>query len=283
MPSTDLLGIALALTSALVWGGGDFSGGFASRRSSPFQVLALSALSGIGGLAVFAVLGGEGLPAPVGMLWAGLAGLSGALGLACLYRALSFGEAARVAPTAAVVGAVLPVVFNIFTNGLPGPARLAGFGLALAGIWLVSQGAAGPGASPARRASLGLAILAGLGFGGFFIFIAQTGPGRVFSALIVARSVTFLVALVLLRGAHQRLITPAANPVAFLAGLLDAGGNVFFLLAKQFTSLDAAAVLSSLYPASTVLLSFFICKETISARQWLGVVLCLAAIVLITI
>lgn len=281
MPSTDLIGISLALVSALVWGGGDFSGGFAARRSSPFQVLALSALSGIGVLALFALLRGERLPSAAGVVWAGLAGAAGALGLACLYRALSFGQSASVAPTAAVIGASLPVAFSIFTLGLPGPFRLAGFGLAFAGIWLVSQGTAQGGEK--SRLAFWLSCLAGVGFGAFFICIAQVEPDLVFTSLIVSRGGTFLVALALLVANRQRMVSPAANPVAFLAGILDAGGNVFFLIARQFTRLDVAAVLSSMYPASTVLLSYFLFKETISPRQWLGAVLCLAAIGLITI
>ncbi len=282
MPTADVLGIVLALTSALVWGGGDFSGGFATRRSSQFQVLALSAFSGIGGLALFALLLGERLPSAGSALWAGLAGLTGALGLACLYQALSFGQSASVAPTTAVIGAAMPVAFSIFTAGLPGTSRLAGFGLAFAGIWLVSQGAAAGDRIKSRQA-FWLACLAGIGFGGFFIFIAQAKSDQVFTSLIVSRSVTFLVALALLRTSHRGMVSPRANPAAFLAGILDAGGNVFFLLAKQFTRLDAAAVLSSLYPASTVLLSYFLFKETISPKQWLGVAFCLGAIGLITL
>jgi drug/metabolite transporter (DMT)-like permease len=284
MPADDLAGMALALLSAAVWGAGDFSGGAATRRSGPFQVLVLSALSGIAGLALVALLRGERLPTPGGALWAGLAGLAGGLALACLYRALAMGPSASVAPTSAVIGAALPVIFGIFTGGLPGVQRLAGFGLALAGIWLVSQGAAaGTEAQQAhaRRAFL-LACLAGLGFGAFFILIAQGEPDLVFTPLIVARGVIFAAALGLLRANRQALAGPASNPLALLAGLLDAGGNVLFLLARQFTRLDVAAVLSSMYPASTVLLSSLLFKEAISRRQWLGVALCLAAIGLIT-
>ena len=280
MPSSDLLGIVLALTSAVVWGGGDFSGGFATRRMHQYQVLALSALSGIAILAIFAVLRGEGLPSLNGALWAGLTGMVGSLGLAALYRALSMGQAASVAPTAAVIGAILPVAFSILTEGLPGAGRLAGFGLAVTGIWLVSQGAVQAGA--ANRQSFWLACVAGLGFGGFFIFIAQTENEKVFTSLIVARSVTFLIAILLLRLKRLPMIGPAASPIGTLAGLLDAGGNIFFLLAKHYTRLDVAAVLSSLYPASTVLLSYLLLKEKISRLQWLGVMLCLGAIALIT-
>lgn len=278
MFSADLIGVFMALTSAAVWGSGDFSGGLASRRSHPFHVLALSALSGMVILVACAGLWREGLPGMGSVVWAALAGVSGALGVASLYRALSLGNAAAVAPAAAVVSAALPVVFGLFTQGLPGTLRLAGFGLALPGIWLVSRATAG---SPASRQGLGLALLAGTGFAGFFILIAQVEPGAVFTPLIVARAVSLATAMLLLAARRLPMAGAGANPAALLAGVLDAGGNVFYLLAQQYTRLDVAVVLASLYPAATVLLARLVLDENVSRGQWLGAGVCLAAIVLI--
>lgn len=274
-------GVLLALVSAVVWGGGDFTGGYAARRASQYHVLALSALSGLVILAAAALILRESLPSLRGALYAALAGLSGAVGIAALYRALSLGHAAGTAPTTAVIGAVLPVLFGIFTHGFPGPLRLVGFALALAGIWLVSavEGESAALHSPAFR----LACLAGVGFGAFFIFIGLVEPGKIFTPLILARFFTLLTGLALIR--LNRLPLPAltASPYALLAGCLDAGGNLFYILAKQYTRLDIAAVISSLYPASTVMLAAVLLKEKIGPRQWIGVVICLAAIVLITL
>jgi drug/metabolite transporter (DMT)-like permease len=280
MIPSDLLGIFFALTSALVWGSGDFSGGLAARRSGQFQVLALAALSGVIMLVLFAIWWGEPLPSASGAFWAGAAGVSGAVGIACLYRGLSLGNAAVVAPSAAVISAALPVIYSLFALGAPRPGQLAGFALALLGIWLVSSTAAG---GQAGRQALLLALLAGLGFGGFFILIAQVEPGLVFTPLIVARTVSLGVALLLLLVRRAALPALTSNPVALAAGLLDSGGNIFFLLAQQFTRLDVAAVLSSLYPATTVLLAYLILKETVSPAQWLGAACCLGAVVLIAL
>ncbi len=275
----SLLGILFALTSAAVWGGGDFSGGVATRRSHQFQVLVLSAFSGLVVLLVLALLKGESLPSIQGTVYAMGAGLTGALGLACLYRALSLGHAANVAPTAAVVGAMLPVGFTAFREGLPPLTQVLGFTLALLGIWLVSRTSLHD--TEASRQGFILAILAGLGFGGFFILLAQVESGLVYTPLILARSITLLTALLLLLIGHLPLVSPTRNPVALLAGVLDAGGNIFYLLAKEYTRLDIAAVLSSLYPASTVLLAYVLLKERITRYQWVGVIVCLAAIALI--
>jgi drug/metabolite transporter (DMT)-like permease len=277
----NLLGALMALTSAAVWGSGDFCGGFATRKASQFHVLVLSALSGIGVLVVCAAIWRESLPSNRDLIWAMLGGAAGALGMAALYRALSMGHAAAVAPTSGVIGAALPVVFSLFTQVQPGPERLAGFALAFLGIWLVSRTAAGGGRI--SRQTFLLACLAGTGFGGFFILIAQVEPGKIFLPLIAARSVTFVTALILLWINRMPLPALKGNPVALLAGVLDAGGNVFYVLARQFTRLDVAAVLSSLYPASTVLLASLLLKERVSRSQLAGVAICLAAIALITI
>ena len=129
MISSNLLGILSAITSALVWGSGDFSGGFAARRWHSLQVLVLSALSGIGVLILGAFVLQEGFPAVGSSLWAAAAGAAGTLGVAAIYRALGQENAANIAPVSAVIGAGLPVAFGLLTEGAAEPLRLAGFGL----------------------------------------------------------------------------------------------------------------------------------------------------------
>ncbi|MEJ2596703.1 MAG: DMT family transporter [Anaerolineales bacterium] len=277
----NLLGIFLALTSAFVWGSGDFSGGLAARRSHQFQVLALSTLSGIFVLLIFAGLWHEALPSLRSDIYAMLAGVSGALGIAALYRALSLGNTAIVAPTAAVIGAALPVGFGILTAGMPAALQLVGFILAFIGIWLVSRSST-PGKILLQHGFV-LACLAGVSFGGFFILIAQVEAGKVFNPLVVARGMEFVTALVLLRLYRMPLTAINSNPTALLAGVLDVGGNIFYLLANQYTRLEVAAVLASMYPLVTVILASLVLKERVSPNQWLGVVACLAAIALITV
>jgi drug/metabolite transporter (DMT)-like permease len=275
------LGVLSALASAVVWGSGDFTGGLAARRASQYQVLALSMLSGAAILLLLTLAWGEARPALVDVLWAAAAGFSGAVGIAALYRGLAVGQAAIVAPVSGVVGAALPVLAGAVLAGLPGPLRLVGFGVALLGLWFVSQSMSAGGAL--QRTSVLLALLAGLGFGGFFILIAQVPGLGVFGPLFVARTSAFAAALVVLALRRVPLPAPAAHPVALLAGVLDAGGNIFYVLAQQLTRLDVAAVLSSFYPAATVLLAFFVLKERVAPRQWLGAALCLLAVVLIAV
>jgi drug/metabolite transporter (DMT)-like permease len=276
---TNLLGISSALLSALIWGSGDFSGGLAARKLSPFQVLVLTSGIGILLLIILGLAWGEALPAWRDILWAVLAGFAGAFGIAALYRALSLGCAASAAPTSAVITAIVPVLFTALTVGLPGWEKLLGFGLALLGIYLVARSPA-EGTDDSRKGIL-LALLAGLGFGTFFVLIAQVSPGRLFFPLVASRSASLSVALVMVLLGRQGLPDPKRNLLALFSGILDTGGNVFYLLATHYTRLDIAAVLSSLYPAATVLLSILILKERVSGWQWLGVASCLAAVALI--
>lgn len=275
------MGIFLALISAVVWGSGDFTGGYATRRSHQYHVLTLSALSGLLVLIAAALVTREAFLSPRGMVWAMLAGISGAVGIAGLYRALSTGHAALVAPITGVIAAVLPVLYGIVITGWPAPTQLLGFALALAGIWLVSSANSATGS--ATRQEFLLACLAGVGFGGFMIFLGQVEPGKIFTPLIVARTFTLLTGVLLVLRSRLPLPALRGNFLALLAGLLDAGGNLFYILAKQYVRLDIAAVLSSLYPAATVLLAALLLKERVARRQWLGLILCLAAIALITL
>jgi len=273
------LGILLAISSALVWGSGDFCGGRAATKSDPFQVLALAGLSGMVLLLVASRVVGEPLPLDGSLLWAAAAGLAGGGGIVALYSGLAVGSAATVAPLAAVAAAVMPVIFAAFTLGLPRPVQLVGFALALAGIWLVAR------ATPqgdASRAGVKYGTLAGVGFGAFLILIAQVDLQAVYVPLAVARVMMLLTAVSVL--AIRRTPFPGllSNPIGLLAGCLDAGGNVLYLLARQHVRVDIAAVLSSLYPVSTVVLARLVTREPVTRTQWAGAAVCLAAVALIT-
>jgi drug/metabolite transporter (DMT)-like permease len=279
--SENILGIIFAITSALVWGSADFSGGFATRKNSQYQVLAISAFSGMVVLILLAVVWQESLPNTESIIWSILAGVSGAIGIAALYKALSISDAAMVAPIAAVIGAALPVILGIILVGVPKQNQLTGFVLAFVGIWMVSAGIKSSVAT--SRTGFLLAVVAGIAFGGFFILIAQVEAGKVFTPLVITRAAQFIVGLIFLRGSRQSFPSFTANPLAILAGVLDAGGNLFFLIARQYTRFDIAAVLSSLYPAATVILASLVLKQKLSKWQMIGLLFCLLATAFISI
>lgn len=274
------MGIVLALISAASWGTGDFLGGLASRKLNQFQVLLFSTSSSMLLVFLCALLWGEHFPSGFNIILAVLAGVCGAAGLAALYKGLSLGNAALVAPVAGVVGALIPTLVGIVIEGLPGGLQLLGFGLSIAGIWIVSR--SHDGDASGGRDGLIMALLAGFGFGGFLALVAQFEGNQVFAPLVFSKLASVSFAFVLLRTRRLPIPKLKAAPVAIISGFPDAGGNIFYLFATQFTRLDIAAVLSSLYPAGTVLLSSIFLKEKLTVYQWLGVGVCLAAIMLIT-
>jgi len=279
MSRTDVLAIAYGLASAASWGSGDFSGGFATRRGNVYSVVIVSQLIGAIFLVALAFTLREKIPSPDNLLLGAMAGISGGIGLVALYRGLAGGRMGVVAPVAAVVTAVIPILVSLFKEGLPSTSQLMGFGCALIGVWLLSSSGDG---GRIRARELGLAVTAGLGFGLFFIFIHRVSQSAVLWPLVAARtaSVSFLFIFAMGRRSWMR---PARTqlPIIALAGILDTGGNAFFALAARAGRLDTAAVLSSLYPAATVLLAWLILKERLLPLQWLGVLAALAALVFI--
>jgi drug/metabolite transporter (DMT)-like permease len=277
--SSELLSVVFGLTAAASWGAGDFSGGLASRRSPVYIVVIGSGAVGLLLLVGMALLLAEPLPLLVDLAWGFSAGITGALGLAALYRGLAAGRMGVVAPMAAVVTASIPLVFGLLLEGVPAAQQLLGFGVALVAVWLISR--TGGGARVQVR-ELILPLLAGLGFAFFLVAIGRVSETAVLWPLVAAKFSSLVAVLVVAALARQwQRVDARQVPLMALAGLLDTGGNAFYALAAREGRLDTAAVLSSLYPAATVLLARLLVKEQIARTQWLGVIAALLAVVLI--
>lgn len=275
-----ILGSVLALISALSWGTGDFFGGLSTRRFPRYPVMAWMSFVGILTLLICLLFWPESNLTPVQIAWACAGGVCGLIGLALLYTGLAGGHAATVAPTAAVIGAALPVAYGFLQGSRPGHWVQVGFVLALAGIALVS-GADGP-SQKLRFTNLLLALGAGVNFGCFYLFLSFTGDDHTFLPLVFSRGTVVAITLLLIWRTQSSLMPVITSPIVWMNGLFDAGGNIFYMLARQQTDLSIAVVLSSLYPAVTVLLSWRFLHEHINYKQWMGVVCCLAAVALIS-
>ncbi len=278
--NTPLVAAALALTAAGCWGAGDFSGGLAARRSDPLRSVLFVYSVGLLALIVVALARGEPLSPASDLGWGALAGLFGMLGVILLFRAFTTGRMGIAAPVSGVLATALPVVFNAFTQGLPGYLQLVGFVIALIGIWLLSR----PESIGGRPAGLGLAIVAGLCFGSFFITLDQVSKASTFWPLVSGR-LTACAAMLVYSLLTRRPMPMQGLPwgLFVLAGILDVAGNVVFLLAVQYGRLDVGAVLASLYPAFTAVLARITIKENITRLQMVGVSAAMLAIVLITL
>ena len=298
------MSVLLALAAAVAFGVSDFLGGWLSRRLH-FALVAVTAQAAAAACA-WAVLpwwGGSG-PATAPLLWGALSGAGGAVGSLALYRGLARGAMTVVAPLSAVGSAVLPVLAGVGFGERPSPAAVAGIVLALPAIWLVARppstpdgpstgGASGtapgtpPGTSGRRapaRAALGDGLLAGAGFALLFIGVERAGQDSGLWPVAAGQSVSLLLllaAVLLLRPA--RAATGRALPVAGLAGLCALSATVLFLLASGGGLLAVVAVLTSLYPAVTVVLAALVLHERTGRAQKAGLAAAAAAVALIAL
>ena len=228
---------------------------------------------------VVAVIRSEPLPSPADIGWAALAGIVGAIGIASLYQGLASARITVVAPIAGVLAATIPVAVGWLGQGMPSYGRIAGIGLALVAVVLVST-STDPLAD--RPAGVRLGILAGIGFGLFNVFAARFTPGVVFGPLVVVRALEaiFIVTAILVTRRAWR-IPRSVVPLAMAVGVGDMAGNGFFVLAAQAGRLDVASVLSSLYPVTTIVLAAILLRERVTRAHAAGIGVAALAIALI--
>ncbi|MBT3322289.1 MAG: DMT family transporter [Anaerolineae bacterium] len=276
-----MIAAILGLTSALSWGIGDFAGGLASRKMGAYRAVMYGEAIGL----IFAFLAipfvNEPFPDSHTLKWSITAGLIGTIGLLALFEAMRVGRISIVAPLSALIGAIIPVVVGSVVEGLPQPIVYLAFGLALFAVVLISREK--DETEHKKGNHLLLPLLAGTAFGLYFVFMNEASKTLVIGPLIAARfSGMISIALYLLFKQESFRIKSGSWHLLTLNGFFDVGGNLFYILAAQAGRLDISAVLSSLYPGVTVFLAWFILKEKLQLSQWIGIILALIAIILIT-
>lgn len=281
--------IAIALGSSALWGAADFLGGLKSRRIPVAVVLSCMYATALVTMAVVVLALGTGPPGSRAVVAALGAGLFGITGLAAFYRALAIGTMSIVAPIAAT-GVALPVLVGLATGDQPGALRSIGLAAAVIGVVLASREADGgaPGSHQHHR-SIALAVIAGLGFGMYFVLSEIGSRDDVAWTLLLSRAsgtpLVVAIAVIALRR------TPAAagrsrlrgRELVALAGigLLDLGANGLYNIATTLGELSTVAVASSLYPVMTALLAAALLGERVRGSQRAGVLVALSGVVLI--
>jgi drug/metabolite transporter (DMT)-like permease len=281
MANPEIAAIIYGLVSAASWGSGDFAGGFATKSSSVAGVLLVGYIVSSVLLSICGLWLGSPPPNIYSSAAGAMAGVAGLIGLAALYKGLAGGQMGIVAPLAAVTTATLPVFFGMVLEGLPSSLKGMGFLAAFAAIWLLSVA---ENSHKIQLRLMRLPITAGIFLGLSLIFIDQAAEQSVLWALVITRIVGIAILFVILFLFRKGTLPPKRNyPIVCLAGIFDTGGYTFYALAAHIGRLDSAAVLASMYPATTVILAWLILKERLSGRQWVGVAAALTAIVLIAI
>jgi drug/metabolite transporter (DMT)-like permease len=279
-----MLSIFFGLTSAVIWGAGDFTGGMASRKTGVYRTVVYAEIIGASLLLVVALIVRQPIPAWNIWVLSLVAGAFGTTGLLLLYYSMTKGMMSIAAPVSALLAALLPVIIGSFTESLPTLLTFVGFAFALAAIWLISQSKDGVKDILSHIADLRLPLLAGIGFGFYFVLIHAATRTDLLWPMTASRlgGVIILVLYMTVRRETWKVEENAWSMIA-LNGILDIGGNLFFVLAGQVGRLDISAVLSSLYPGSTVILAWIFLKERLSRTQWIGIAAAMIAIILFTL
>ena len=290
----------------MAWGAGDFFGGLSTRIAN--VLTALLVIQAAGALLTVALLlsSGESMPGATALAWAAVAGLSGLVGLLCLYLALSRGTMGLVAPASALIAAAVPAMVGIVSGDRTGPLLLLGMLMALMAVVVISlperrgvpgltepleAGAAAAGGS--RAGEWLLVLFAGLGFASIYHCVdrAQQQGGGVWWDLTVVRlaalsaAVVATLTLLAVRRAPSLRVTRNVLPLTLLAAVGDTGGNLFYIMARSAAgaagTLSVTVVLASLFPVSTVVLARVVLHERLSRRRLAGVGLAVGAVALI--
>jgi len=275
------MGIVLALAAALVYGAADFFGGLASKRNVVWGVVFVSGVTGLVTAIVALPLLGLRPPLPRDLELGAIIGLVGLIGIAALYRGLAIARMSVVAPITAVVAASVPIFYGVVRGERPSLPAIIGIALALGAVALVSRSSDEDvaGDPEPQRAGLLLALLSGLGFGLVYVLLAASSRGA--WPLVASRTMfVILTGLIVWRMRLPALTVRGTTGFAVLTGVLDMGANVLYLLSLRYTLVSIAAVIASLYPASTVMLARIVLHERLHAVQWAGVACALAGVIL---
>ena len=276
-----MLAIAIALSSSVCWGVSDFLGGMQARRLSLLNLMLLSQGIGLACIIVLLAARGSAPPHLVRLLPAVAAGVGGVAGLAAFYRALAIGTMSIVAPISAT-GVSVPVVVGIASGDRPAVLQVAGILAAIVGVALASREPSTGSQRQVVRASIGLALLAALGFGGYFVGIRASARADVLWSLFAARGGGVLV-LLLVIVVRRETVGAGREALGALAaiGILDLAANGLYAIASRHGALSEVAVAASLYPVATVVLARAVLREQVRRIQEVGIVAAIAGVVLI--
>jgi drug/metabolite transporter (DMT)-like permease len=272
----------LAILAAICYGGGDFLGGLASRKSSALAVAAVSQFLGLAPLAIALLVAGPAAPHRADFAWGAAAGFAGAIALALFFKALTLGRMGVMAPIASATGDAVAVLIGFALGERPTPIVLAGFVLAVVSIGLVAQDRSGPDGSTER--GVFVAIGCGIALGAWYTCLRFTSVAAGLWPLVMARAVSLPVLILWTRVRGRSLVLPrSVLLIALPSGVLDILANVCYLIAVRHGMLSIVATLASLNPIVTVALAWRVLHERLRAPQYLGLALGIAAMAMISL
>lgn len=277
------MAILLAALCAVTYGLADYAGGRASRSVASTIVTLLGQATSLVLVVIGLAIIGTPMASAHDLWWGAAGGAAGGLALIAFYQALSRGAMTVVAPTTAVISAVLPVIVGLALGERPSGTAVVGIVVACLAVALVS-GAIGTRHQETKFSTVVLAAVAGVGFGFIFVAFARTADDSGLWPLVSARAASLPVVAIVVgatrpgRGALRSVIW-----LVLASGVLDMAANTFYLEASHRGLLSIVAVISSMYPVSTVCLAFGLDHERVSKTQAVGLACAATALALVSL
>lgn len=291
-----MFAVFLATLSSVAYGASDFAGAVSSKHTDSAVVAVVAQLVSLLTLAVLLVIMPPVTWSIDDLAWGAAGGVCVAVALTCFYRALAVGPMSTAAATTALVGALVPLVAGLMLGERPGGITFAGIAISIPAAVLVSVGSTGNRASmrltPRERwvvreheaQTFRLAVVAGVGFGLFFVLLSRTSSDAGLFPLVGARMASITVLVVLLSVGRTWSAPKRSSwlPIV-VAGVLDCAANAFYLTALTHGQLTWVAAITSLYPATTVVLASMLLRERLAKIQVLGLVLAGGSLALVAV
>jgi drug/metabolite transporter (DMT)-like permease len=271
----------LALAAAALFGVADFAGGLASRSLSVWRVSAWSQLLGVPLLVIGLLVVQAPDVTTQDLALGAAAGGIGLIGLVLLYSALATGTMSIVAPTVGALAAAISVGWDVATGGTIATIHWIGIVMSIGAVFLL---AFQRGGAPVERVPILKAVGAGVSFAVFFIAMSHTNEASALWPVVAARSVS--IPLAFLFALKAREVSLPTKPVLWLVvftGMADMGASLAIMIAVQRGPLGVNAVLSSLYPAFTVMAAYLVLKERPTLQQRVGIAIAVVAVLLLSL
>lgn len=277
-----MVALSLSLAACFGWGVADFLGGLKSRQLSVFSVLLVSSFFGLGTILGIVLIRGVAPPDDPALLLAVVGGLAGVAAMFFLYRGLSIGSMAIVAPISAT-GVILPVIVSLAGGDSPTLLQKLGMAAAIIGAVLASREKNNDGNGSRLATGVGLAVGSAIAAGIFFVAMDVASEADPYWAAFLMRFSYFALLIIIFLLRRPAVRTGNIHmPAMVVLGICDALAGFAYALATTRGMLGLVAVVGAQYPAVTVLLSMLILRERPQPAQFMGVILAVGGVTFIS-
>ncbi|MCB0999772.1 MAG: DMT family transporter [Acidimicrobiales bacterium] len=292
----DVIAVVLAAFASVSYGSSDFAGAMGSKRTDSAVVTVSSQLVSLLTLIPVLIVLRPDAWRVVDLGWGALGGVGVAVALTTFYRALAIGPMSVAAATTALVGTLVPLAAGLAFGERPSPLTWVGILVSIPAAVVVAAG--GPTSRAARwlpprerfaarehaATTLRLSLVAGVGFGLFFVALSRTSADSGLFPLVGARAASvLLLGTVLTVSRNWTAVHRRSWGFVIVAGVLDCAANALYLSALEEGQLTWVAAITSLYPATTVVLASLVLRERLGRWQVVGLLMAAAALALVAV